>query len=108
MKAMLDILSYRMPVMNFIVMEKILPSTSSAIGTPEVFLSKAQTTIDPLYGIKMPWQCGHERLIVYTHCYFYSCISPTVVLLMAKSIEAISFATRSMLIGHFIGQLAPL
>jgi hypothetical protein len=48
------------PIMNFIVMEKILLPTFLVIDIPEIFLSKAQTTIDPLYGIKMPWQCGHE------------------------------------------------
>jgi hypothetical protein len=54
MKATLDILFYRMPATNFIVMDRILPSTFSVIDTPEVFSLKARTTIDPLYGIKMP------------------------------------------------------
>jgi hypothetical protein len=53
MKTTLDILSYQMPVMNFIVMDEILLSTFSTINIPEVFLSKAQTIIDPLYEIKM-------------------------------------------------------
>jgi len=51
---MLDIPSYQISVMNFIVMDKILLSTFLVIGIPKVFLSKAQTMIDPLYGIKMP------------------------------------------------------
>jgi hypothetical protein len=74
-----------MHVMNFIIMEKILLSTFSVISIPEVFLLKAQTMIDPLYGIKMSRQCGHEWLIVCIHCYFYSCISLSVVLFMVRS-----------------------
>jgi hypothetical protein len=76
--------------------------------TRSFFLLKAQTMIDPLYGMKMPWQCGHERLIICTHYYFYSCISLSVVLLEVRSIKTISFATWSILIGHSIGRLAPL
>jgi hypothetical protein len=41
MKTTLDILSYPMPVMNFSVMDRILPSTFLAIDILEVFLSKA-------------------------------------------------------------------
>ncbi len=40
--------------MNFIVMDRILLSTLLTIDILEVFLSKAQTMINPLYGIKMP------------------------------------------------------
>ncbi len=42
------------------------------------------------------------------HCYFYSCISLLAVLLVVRSIKVISFTTRSILIRHFIGLLAPL
>jgi hypothetical protein len=93
MKTTLDIPSYEIFVMNFIVIDKILLSTFLVIGIFEVFLSKAQTMIDPLYGIKMPWQCGHEQLIICMHNYFYSCISLLVVLLVMKNTKTISFAT---------------
>ncbi len=75
MKTVLDIHSYQMPIMIFIVMDMILLSTFLVIGIPAVFLSKEENIIDPVYGIKMPWHCGHERLIKCMHCYFYSCIS---------------------------------
>jgi hypothetical protein len=39
--------------MNFIVMDKILLSIFLANNIPEIFLSKAQTMIDLLYGIKI-------------------------------------------------------
>jgi hypothetical protein len=55
MKTTLDIPSYEILVMNFIVMDRILLSTLLTIDILEVFLSKAQTMINPLYGIKMPW-----------------------------------------------------
>ncbi len=94
--------------MNFIVMDRISPSTFLPIGLLEDLLLKAQMTIDPSYGMKMLWQCGHKRLIVCMRYYFYSCISLPAVLFEGRSIKAISFATRSILIGHSIGPPAPL
>ncbi len=96
-----------MPVTNFIIRDKISPSTFSAIGVPEVFSTKAQTTIGPLYGIKIPWQCGQRQRIVYKRCYFYSCISSPAILLAARSTRATSFATQGIPTRRFIGRPTP-